>query len=235
MNLHNTYYISKEEISMNLFVLSKNGEYILQPAGYAAAVILLLAVLLSICAFRKGKVTKPMRTRELVFCSVCIALATVTSFIKFASLPYGGSVTLFSMLFISMTGYFFGLKTGLTAGAAYGILSFIISPYIYAPVQLLLDYPLAFAALGLSGLFSRKKHGLIIGYIVGVTGRYIFHVISGYVFFAAYAPDNMDPMVYTLAYNLTYILPEMIITVIILCIPTVQKSFSQLKQQLTRE
>ena len=162
--------------------------------------------------------------RPLAFCGICIALATVTSFLKLASLPFGGSITLFSMLFISLTGYFFGARTGIIAGIAYGVLQFILGPYIYAPIQVLLDYPLAFGALGLSGFFCNKKYGLITGYAVGVIGRYLCHVISGYVYFGSYAPEGMNPLVYTLGYNLTYILPEMIATIIVLCIPAIQKA-----------
>lgn len=172
-----------------------------------------------------------MPVRQLTFCAICIALATVTSFIKFGSLPFGGSVTLLSMCFITMTGYFFGARAGILSGIAYGVLQFILGPYFYTPVQVLLDYPLAFGALGLSGFFCNKKYGLVTGYIVGVIGRYIMHVISGYVFFAANAPKNMNPFVYTLGYNLTYILPELILTVILLSIPAVNKGIKNAKQQ----
>lgn len=218
-------------MSMFLIYDAENYEYILQPAGYVLLALILIALLGSICIFSKKDRSRQMNTRQLVFCSMSIALATVTSFIKLASLPFGGSITLFSMLFVSLIGYFYGAKTGLITGLAYGVLQLITGPYIYAPLQVLLDYPLAFGALGLSGFFRNKKIGLIIGYVTGVMGRYLCHVISGYVFFAEYAPEGMNPMVYTLGYNLTYILPEMIATVIILCIPAVYKAIGQVKQQ----
>ena len=218
---------------MSLFLTydAENYEYILKPLGYAALAFIFAILLLAIAALARKGATRRMRTKELVFCAMAMALATVTSYIKLASLPYGGSITLFSMLFITIIGYFYGAKTGLITGAAYGILQLITGPYIYAPLQVLLDYPLAFGALGLSGFFCRRKHGLVIGYIVGVIGRYICHVISGYVFFAEYAPEGMNPMVYTLGYNLTYILPEMIVTAVLLCIPVVAKSIGQVKKQ----
>lgn len=218
-------------MSMFLIYDAENYEYILQPAGYLLLAVILIALLASIRIFSKKDSSRQMSTRQLVFCSMSIALATAASFIKLASLPFGGSITLFSMLFVSLIGYFYGAKTGLLTGFAYGILQLITGPYIYAPLQVLLDYPLAFGALGLSGFFHNKKNGLIIGYITGAAGRYICHVISGYVFFAEYAPEGMNPMVYTLGYNLTYILPEVIATVIILCIPAVYKAIGQVKQQ----
>ncbi|MCI8275627.1 MAG: energy-coupled thiamine transporter ThiT [Lachnospiraceae bacterium] len=210
---------------------AQNAEYLLQPLGYVILTALLLALLACIFLFAGKQNSKRLEAKELVFCAMAIALSTATSFIKFAKLPYGGSATLFSMLFVSLTGYFYGPKTGLTAGVSYGILQLIIDPYIYAPLQVLFDYPLAFGALGLSGFFHNRKHGLVTGYAIGVIGRYLFHVISGYVFFAAYAPEGMNPLIYTLGYNLTYILPELIITAVLLSLPAVKKAIGQVKRQ----
>lgn len=218
---------------MSTFLIydAENYEYLLQPAGYAVLIFVLLSLLLCIRVFGKKEADRQVSVKQLVFCSVSIALATVTSFIKLASLPFGGSITLFSMLFVSLIGYFYGAKTGLITGIAYGVLQLITGPYLYAPLQVLLDYPLAFGALGLSGFFQHKKHGLVIGYVVGVAGRYLCHVISGYVFFAEYAPEGMNPLIYTLGYNLTYILPEMLVTVVILYIPAVCQAVGQVKRQ----
>ena len=89
------------------------------------------------------------KTKQIVFSAAAIALATVIStVIKLPSLPNGGSVTLFSMLIVCMVGYWYGPATGLIAATAYGILQFIVGPYVIHPAQVLLDYPLAFGALG---------------------------------------------------------------------------------------
>ena len=226
---------------MSLFLIydAENYEYILQPAGYAVLVVLLLALIVLVGRLGRRKADgqrmegygRSLDTKKMVFCAMAIALATVTSFIKFAQLPFGGSITLFSMFFVVLVGWLYGPKLGLITGLAYGVLQLITGPYIYAPLQVLLDYPLAFGALGLSGFFWRRKHGLIIGYVVGVIGRYVCHVLSGYIFFAEYAPEGMNPMAYTLGYNLTYILPELIATVVILCIPSVMKALAQVKAE----
>lgn len=218
---------------MSLFLIydSENYEYILQPLGYMLLAFILLAVLASIRFLGPKSVSSKNKTRELVFCSMSVALAMVTSMLKLASLPYGGSITLFSMLFISLTGYFFGAKTSLAAGAAYGILQLITEPYIYAPLQVLLDYPLAFAALGLSGFFPKTKRGFILGYTAGVLGRYLCHVLSGYIFFAEYAPEGMNALVHTILYNLTYILPELAATIVLLTVPATLKALNRVKQQ----
>ena len=207
---------------------AENWEYHLTTPGYVVLVILMVAALvIPIVLSRKN--SKKMSAKQLTFCAVAMALALVTSFIKAASLPMGGSITLFSMFFMCFIGYLYGPKIGIMTGVAYGILQLIIEPYIYAPLQVLLDYPLAFGALGLSGFFSKKKFGLTTGVIVGILGRYICHVISGYVFFASYAPEGMNPMIYTLGYNATYIVPELIATVIVVSLPPVMKALKYVK------
>lgn len=213
---------------LDLFVQKNEAmEYSLTTIGNVSIVLLIILLLLAIAVFSGSG--KKMKTQELLFCSVSIALAMVTSFIKFGSLPFGGSITFFSMMFICLIGYLYGLKTGLMTGIAYGLLQFVTGPYIYHPLQVLLDYPLAFGCLGLSGVFSKSKHGIIKGYALGVFGRYLCHVISGYVFFKSYAPDGMSPLLYTLGYNATYIVPEAIVTIIILSVPVVAEGFNRVK------
>lgn len=168
--------------------------------------------------------------KQLVFCAMSIALAFVASYIKFAKLPFGGSITLFSMFFICYAGYLYGPKIGLITGIAYGVLQYIQEPYFYHWGQVLLDYPLAFGCLGLAGIFKNSKLGLQKGILLGVSGRYLCHCISGYIFFASYAPEGMNPLIYTLGYNLTYILPELIATLIFVSIPAVKKALVQAAQ-----
>ena len=173
-------------------------------------------------------------TKALVFSAVAVALATViATVLKLPSLPFGGSVTLFSMLFICLVGYWYGPAVGLTAAVAYGILQFITGPYVVHPLQVLLDYPLAFGALGLSGFFHRKKHGLLLGYIAGVAGRFFFHEVSGFIFYTEYVGNLQDDLLAiwaSTAYNLTYLLPEMTITIVLLALPPVEKALARVKQ-----
>lgn len=219
-------------MSFFLTYSTESGEYLLKPAGYVLMILVLAGILFGLHLLSgSSHPTRQLKTRQLVTCAGAMALAMVTSFIKFASLPFGGSITLFSMFFICLIGYIYGVKAGLMTGVAYGILQFIMGPYIYAPLQVLLDYPIAFGCLGLSGLFCSKKHGLVLGYTAGVLGRYLCHVISGYIFFASYAPEGMNPMVYTLGYNATYIVPEMVLTIVILYLPPVIDAIGRMKRE----
>ncbi|MGN1159983.1 MAG: energy-coupled thiamine transporter ThiT [Lachnospiraceae bacterium] len=202
----------------------------LTTAGIITVIVLMLALILAAILLRPKKERSAKNaTKQLVFSGVAMALAIVTSEIKFARLPMGGSITLFSMLFIVLIGYWYGAKAGLLTGFAYGLLQFVLDPVFYSPLQLLVDYPLAFGALGLSGFFCSKKHGLLIGYIAGVLGRYFFAVLSGVIFFGHYAPEGTPALIYSLGYNATYIVPEAVVTLILLAIPAVGKAMKRVK------
>lgn len=175
--------------------------------------------------------SKKLTAKQLAFCAMAIALGTVLSYLKIFHFPTGGSITLFSMLIIILPGYWFGLGAGLLTGVAYGILQLVIDPYVLYPMQLVVDYILAFGALGLSGLFANSKNGLIKGYCTGVLGRYIFAVISGWIFFGTYAWEGWSALPYSLAYNATYIFSEAALTILLLLIPPVKKAFSRITLQ----
>ena len=203
--------------------------YNLTGLGYGALVALMLILLVLACYVTGGK-TK-FKTKHLVFSAAAMALAMITSFLKLFEAPMGGSVTLFSMLFICCIGYWYGLRTGIMTGVAYGLLQLISDPYIISLPQMITDYLLAFGALGLSGIFCNKKNGLVKGYIVGVLGRYLFAFLSGLIFFGMYAEGTgMSAPVYSLAYNGSYLGCEAAITLIVLAIPAVNKAFAQVKE-----
>lgn len=173
------------------------------------------------------------KTKQIVFSAMAIALATViATVIKLPSLPNGGSITLFSMLLVCLVGYWYGPVTGLIAAVAYGILQLITGPYIIHPLQVVLDYPLAFGALGLSGFFHNKKNGLVIGYLAGVAGRFVFATISGLIFYTTYVDslkENAAAIWASTIYNLSYLLPEAILTLILLTIPAIREMLAKVK------
>ena len=171
-----------------------------------------------------------LSAKQLAFCAMAIALGTVLSNFKVYEFPFGGSVTLLSMLIICLPGYWFGLGAGVITGVAYGVLQLLVDPYVLFPMQLLVDYPLAFGALGLSGLFANSKNGLLKGYLAAILGRYVFAVISGWIFFGTYAWEGWAPLPYSLAYNACYIFAEGAITLAILAIPAVKNAFARVKK-----
>ncbi len=198
-----------------------------------AAIIIVLAIALAI-GFKKQKSVQ-FTTRQLVFSAMALALALVTSEIKVINMPMGGAVTLFSMLFIVLIGYWYGPAAGIATGVAYGLLQFVLEPIFYTIPQMLTDYPLAFGALGLAGFFCNKKHGLSKGYIAAVLGRYFFAFLSGWIFFGSYAPENMGAVVYSLVYNGAYLIPEAIITLIVINIPPVINALLEVKKRAVAE
>ncbi len=214
---------------LNVFFSSDGeGAFGLTTAGYLlfAVIIFVLLILIS-TVFSKNR---KFSTKQLVFCAVAIALAFVTSNLKLFRMPMGGSVTLFSMFFITFTGYLFGPWVGLTVGVAYGLLQMIVDPYIVSLPQLLVDYPFAFGALGLSGFFSNTKGGLITGYLAGVLGRYLFAILSGVIFFGMYAPEGTSALMYSVTYNGGYLAAEAVMTIVLLLIPAVRKGLAQVKK-----
>jgi len=146
--------------------------------------------------------------------AVFVALASVLSYIKIFSLPQGGSVTLASMVPILWLALRRGPKVGLFAAAVYGVVQLALGPEgIYYPAQVLLDYPIAFGLLGLAGFFQKRP---FIGVTVGIIGRFFAHFLSGVIFFARWAPEGMNPAVYSAVYNGGYMLVELVISIYVI-------------------
>lgn len=208
--------------------------YIPTEAGEALLTILIGTCLLLAMVFTQMS-GRNATVRKLLTCAACIGAGAALASVRPITLANGGMVTLFSLLVVCLPGYFFGLGAGILSGAAFGILQIIIDPYLLTFPQIMVDYILAFAALGLSGIFAEKKWGLLKGYILGVLGRYVFAVISGWIFFGEYAWEGWDPLSYSLAYNGSYIFIEMAITVVIILLPFVRKYLEKLKVYVNLE
>ncbi len=197
-----------------------------QIISVAVLVILFAGVLLS---GRKQKTN----TKTMVVSALLVGLSIVLTRITIWSLPQGGSVSLFGMLPIVICAYFFGTRRAVMCGMCVGMIDLIFKPYVIHPIQLLLDYPLAFGAIGFAGLiFMAKKDGLIPAYLFGVLCRYICAVISGVVFFGAYAPEGFSALTWSLWYNVLYLAIEAAGTVILLLIPSVRHSLKRIKTEL---
>ena len=162
------------------------------------------------------------RTKLLAEMAVAIALGTVLSLVKFSIWPEGGSVTAGSMIPLFWFSQRRGAKLGITAGVAYGMVQFFVEPFFVHPAQLLLDYPIAFGALGLAGLL--REHELA-GVTLGVGGRFLAHFVSGVIFFATYAPEvylgisiGANAYTYSALYNGSYLIPELVISLVLMMV-----------------
>lgn len=197
----------------------------------AVVIIVLIGAGIAITLKRQKDATKKQKltAKQIAVCAVAIALGTILSNIKVFRFPTGGSITLFSMLVICLPGLFYGTGVGVLTGVAYGVLQMIIDPYILYPSQLVVDYILAFGALGLAGVFRDAKNGFVKGYILGIIGRFVFAVISGFIFFGSYAWDGWNPLAYSIVYNAIYIFSEGIVTVLVMSIPAVKTALGRIK------
>lgn len=167
------------------------------------------------------------KTRALVESAVMVALAFILSMIKVIDLPYGGSVTVASMLPVVIISYRWGLKTGLLSGLVYALtqqlmglnnLSYVTTWQSVLAI-IMLDYIVAFIVCGLGGVFRKpvKNQALALGLGAGMACiiRYVCHVISGATVWAGISIPTAAATIYSLIYNATYMLPETIITVLV--------------------
>ena len=162
--------------------------------------------------------------RALCECSVMIALSLVLGLVKIAEMPYGGSVTLASMLPIAIVAYRHGLKWGMGAALANSVVQLLtgLKNFSYfttwqSIVALaLFDYIFAFCVFGLSGIFKKQMKqnlALTLGTLLASLLRYVCHVISGATIWAGLSIPDSAALLYSLGYNATYMVPETIILV----------------------
>src|SRR2546427_1682074 len=151
-----------------------------------------------------------MRVRTLAEVAGAVALSGALDLVKVFTFPEGGSITLAAMTPVILLALRRGAKAGTIAGAIFGLVDLIELPFVVHPVQLLLDYPIAFGALGLAGLFRRQP---VVGVGIGMVARFAAHFVSGIVFFASFAGD-LDPLTYSAIYNALYLIPEFVVSAV---------------------
>jgi thiamine transporter len=163
--------------------------------------------------------SKYSKSRILAEITVFVALGTALSLIVVYTLPQGGSITAASMVPILWLGLRRGSRIAIVAGVLYGFIQLALMPYLINPVQMFLDYPLAFGVLGLSGLLPNKP---LIGATVGISGRFLMHFVAGVVYWAPIAAPTLNPFAYSSLYNASYLVPELIVSGFVLYV--LQKS-----------
>ena len=194
-----------------LFVLPSAGEEYtplskVEMYIFSAILVVVIAVLTIFMGKDKGTATK---TKEIAYAAVCISLSFALSFVKFFTMgANGGSITFASLLPLMLFAYCFGARKGVFVGIIYGMLQCLQNPQLYEPMQVLLDYPIAFGAIGLTGAFKNIKGiksdlaKFVIGACLAITLRYVAHVLSGYYVFSSWAWPGYGALAYSVVYNL---------------------------------
>ena len=146
------------------------------------------------------------RIRLLAEISMAVAMALVLSQLRLFRMPAGGSVTL-AMLPLLVIGLRWGGYPGIMAGVVFGILRLFLGAYVVHPAQFLLDYPVAYGMIGLVGFVPGPR---LVAISAAGLGRLMMHVLSGVIFFSG-AVVGVDAWVASLIYNVTYLVPEMVL------------------------
>ena len=203
---------------------------------YLSTFLLIILIIVLVLVFDKEKFS--FSTKSIAYAGITIALSFALSYIKVEFLA--GSITLASALPIIIYSYIFGGKKGVLIGAIFGVLQFVQKATVYHPMQVILDYPVAFAFLGLGGIFKNIKKKAVVKFIimsvVALFGRYISHVLSGYFIFGIFAGyyGFNSAILYSLVYNLNVLIDlaiVLVIGIIIFC----NKSFNLQLQKLAEK
>mgnify|MGYP002516110691 FL=1 len=205
-------------------------------AFYITSIVLVLAIAAITVLAGKDEGTAT-ESKNIAYAGVCLALSFALSYVRLFRMPDGGSITFASMLPLMFYSYIFGVRRGVYVGVIYGVMQFIQSPSAYQPMQVLLDYPIAFSAIGLTGIakkFKFLKGNMIAEIAVGIAiagiFRYISHVLSGY--FVYYNPESeFGAFGYSLVYNVVVIIDTAIdiaAALIVLSSKAIRKSISEI-------
>ncbi|VYT72328.1 energy-coupled thiamine transporter ThiT [Clostridium tertium] len=206
----------------NIFNTIKEGfiEIFKNPLSITALLGLMI-IIIALIRFKKIK----LDSKTMARIGLALALATILDFIKVIDLPNGiGSINLGSVVPIIVIALFYGPEIGMLTGLLFGLINLIISPYIVHPIQVLFDYPLPYMAVGLAGYFKDKK---LLGASIGMFFKFIFHFISGVLFFGQFAPDGWSPVFYSFVANGAYVGSNLIIVFVLLIILPIDTIFKK--------
>jgi len=171
---------------------------------------------------------KGFSVRALTYTGIALASAFLLSYVRLFSMPQGGSVSPMSMFFVTLVGFWFGPAIGLVGGITFGILQVVQGAWVIHPMQFLLDYPLAFGMLGLSGFFWKVKGGMYIGFIVACLGRFVMSTLAGWIYWIGV--DQPGALWGSMVYNGSYIFTEMALTLAIIFVPQIRHALDYVKK-----
>lgn len=225
------------EMSKYYQIVGNTTGYDTSTTGLIVSAVIIMALIALI--YFLGKKRNISDTRSIVYGAVAIALSFALSYAKFFEMPQGGSVTFASLLPLMIYCCMFGTRRGTIVCLLYGLLQAVQDPYILHPMQFLLDYPLAFGLIGVSGIFVEKNVfkfkgklgnfnqmlGFVCGAAIAVTARYISHVLSGIFAFASIGAGVKAALVYSLTYN-SFAFIDMLIAMAAGCLLFLSKAFT---------
>ncbi len=201
----------------------------------------LLAVTIVLFAFFSDRAKKAFDTRAITFAAICVAMSFALSYVRIFKMPMGGSITFASMLPLMLFAFMFGCRKGMMAGLVFGVLQAVQDPWIIHPAQFLLDYILAFTAIGLTGcirglgLFKNNMRAqFALGAVIACAFRFVSHYFAGVFAFGAYgeyyaAKYNMPVLsnayLYSFIYQCMYVIPELAIVLAVGMIVFASKNF----------
>lgn len=202
----------------------------------AVAVLLLFALIAVLC--KKGK--QRYDAKKIAFAGLTVGLSFALSYLKFSPVTSGGSVTLASMTPVLLYAYFYGVKDGLLVGTIFGLLNFLSGPWLLTPLTFFLDYPLAYASIGLMGfakkLGKKPTSQVVLGVVLVYLTRFIFHFFSGVVYFLENSiwvdfPSwaLSSPFVYSFLYQCLYLPMDMAISLAVLLVLAKTKVLTRLQ------
>ena len=189
-------------------------------------VVLVLCAIALIGFLKSGR---KFDSKRIAFAGICVSMSFTLAVIKFSPVQYGGSITLASFVPILLYAYVYGVADGLLIGLIHGLLNFIEDPYILTPATFLFDYLLAFASVGVMGLFGkmqRKERGVlpvVLGCVCVFSLRFLSHLFSGMIFFLqdqvwvsfpAWATGNA--FIYSFIYQCIYVPADAILATAVL-------------------
>lgn len=162
-----------------------------------------------------------------IFSAVGLALDFFASLYSSFIWELGGSISLVLVPIVIMA-FRWGLKGGLVTGFIIGTVQLLGNVKgVIEITQILLDYPLAFMSAGIAGIFAKKiatkeaeakSFYMVLGIVLAGTLRFLFHFVSGVIFFAIYTPDGFDPVTWSIVYNGGYMVPTTVLTIIVVLI-----------------
>jgi len=218
-NVFNTFiqkFCELSEIPANFLEILKSPSALLAVLGCIVIFIVLFKV-------KNIKINSKIMARI----GLALALTCIIGMIRLYKFPQGGSITPGRFVPLFIIAFMYGPEIGLFTGLLYGILDFLLGPYIVSPIQVLFDYPLAFMMLGLAGFFPKHKAA---GVIAGTLGRMLCSVISGVAFFGEYAPEGMSPLIYSLSINVPVVGIEGLICLVLIMIIPVDRLIHQINK-----